>query len=280
MIKILVTGAGGKTGQAVIDALAKRDVKIRPFLHRPTHIPHTIEPVIGDMGNTNDWTRAMKGIDKVYHICPNMAEQEVVYGRLAIAAAQQANVQQFVYHSVLHPQTQKMPHHWHKLRVEEMLLESGCPFTILQPTAYMQNIRANWQHIRKTGIYAVPYAIIAPISLVDLHDVAEIAATVLTEPGHIGATYELVGTQALTQIEIANILSHVAGIPIIAQEITHKIWQQNAQATNLTPYAIETLLKMFRYYARYGLIGNPNTLHHLLKRPPTSLQVCSQQWED
>jgi hypothetical protein len=33
-----------------------------------------------------------------------------------------------VYHSVLHPQTEQMPHHWHKLRVEEMLLESRLPW--------------------------------------------------------------------------------------------------------------------------------------------------------
>ncbi len=66
--------------------------------------------------------------------------------------------------------------------------------TILQPTAYMQNILAGWRSIVEDGIYRVPYPIDTRISLVDLRDVAEAAARVLTEDGHVGATYELVGT--------------------------------------------------------------------------------------
>ncbi|MFN8458488.1 MAG: NmrA family NAD(P)-binding protein [Anaerolineae bacterium] len=71
---------------------------------------------------------------------PQHAPDEVAIGRAAIAVAKAAGGPRSVYHSVLHPHTEKMPHHWHKLRVEELLFESGLEWTILQPAAYMQNV--------------------------------------------------------------------------------------------------------------------------------------------
>ncbi|MCP4428514.1 MAG: NmrA family NAD(P)-binding protein [Chloroflexi bacterium] len=276
-MKVLVTGAGGKTGRAIIAALARRGATVRPFLRRAASIPNTIEPVIGDMAYSADWERALAGMDKVYHICPNMHEAEVEIGRLAIAAARKAGVTHFVYHSVMHPQTEDMPHHWRKLRVEEALLASQTSFTILQPTAYMQNIRANWQTIMQTGLYVTPYPVATEISLVDLADVAEAAAIVLTEAGHVGATYELVGTAPLSQVETARQMGEGNGRSIAAQEIDLETWRQN-EASGLQPDVIASLLQMFRYYAAYGFVGNTTVLRCLLGREPTSLVDCVQRW--
>lgn len=74
----------------------------------------------------------MRSAQGVYHICPNVHPQEVEIGRIAIDAARAAHVERFVFHSVLRPQIEAMPHHWRKLRVEEMLLASGLNFTILR----------------------------------------------------------------------------------------------------------------------------------------------------
>jgi uncharacterized protein YbjT (DUF2867 family) len=230
------------------------------------------------MINPADWNRAMAEMQKVYHICPNMHPDEVEIGRLAIAAARETGVRHFVYHSVLHPQIEAMPHHWRKMRVEEALLESGLPFTILQPTAYMQNIRSNWQSIIQTGKYMIPYPVTTQISLVDLEDVAEVAAKVLTGVGHVGAIYELVGTFPLSQVETARQLGEVNGRVIAAHEIDVQTWRKKAQAAGLPPHVIVTLQKMFRHYAKHGLAGNPNILHCLLQHTPTSLSDCAQRW--
>jgi len=130
---------------------------------------------------------------------------------------------------VLHPQTEKMPHHWRKLRVEELLLESGLPFTILQPAAYMQNIAAGWERIREAGVYRVPYPVATRISLVDLQDVAEVAAMVLLGDDHLGATYELVGTAPLSQVEVAQQLAAALGRPVRAEAISLDVWEQEAR---------------------------------------------------
>jgi uncharacterized protein YbjT (DUF2867 family) len=161
------------------------------------------EAIVGDMRDEKILRRAASGVRAVYHICPNVSPHEIAIGKAAIAAAQDAGIEQFVFHSVMHPQIEAMAHHWNKLRVEEELFESGLAYTILQPASYMQNVLGGWQAIVERGVYAVPYSVESRMSMVDLEDVAQAAAVVLTEPSHLGATYELVGPEVLTQTEIA-----------------------------------------------------------------------------
>jgi len=278
---ILVTGAGGKTGRAVIRALVARGEPVRALVHRPEQGRLVEElgaqhAVVGDMRLQESMDRAAQGMRAICHICPNVHPDEVAIGQTAIAAARSAGVQRFVYHSVLHPQVEAMPHHWLKLRVEERLFESGLPYTILQPTAYMQNVLAQWEHVLEHGIYSVPYSIETRLGMVDLEDVAEAAAIVLTEPGHEGATYELAGSEvataaeALTQTEVAAILSQQLGRPVRAEAMPLETWEKRARESGLGDYQVETLAKMFQYYERHGLWGNPRVLGWLLGRPPTT----------
>ncbi|MDH5508626.1 MAG: NmrA family NAD(P)-binding protein, partial [Anaerolineae bacterium] len=142
---ILVTGAGGKTGKAIIAQLVQRGYLIRGFVRSQKSALEITElgakqAVIGDMLVLGDVINAMDGIQSVYHICPNVHPQEQLIGKNIITAALHHSAEHLVYHSVLHPQIESMPHHWEKMRVEEMIFASGLNFTILQPTAYMQNI--------------------------------------------------------------------------------------------------------------------------------------------
>jgi NAD(P)H dehydrogenase (quinone) len=273
---ILVTGAAGKTGMAVIKALAARGAAVRALIHRPDRSTEVAaqgarEVVGGAFEDAVALAAAADGASAVYHICPNVSPHEVSYARAVIAAAKAAGVPRAVYHSVLHSQIEAMPHHWAKLRVEELLLASGLAVTILQPTAYMQNILAGWRAIIEDGVFRVPYPVDTRISLVDLRDVAEAAARVLTEDGHAGATYELVGTAALSQTEVAQALSHALGRPIRAVAKTVEAWESRVSAAGMGDYQRETLAAMFRSYAADGLVGNANVLTWLLGRSPATL---------
>ena len=215
---ILVTGAAGKTGQAVIRALASRGGSVRAMAHKPEQVEllrslGAQEVLVGDMLSQVFFEQATRGIQAVYHICPNVDQYETVIGAFAIQAARHAGVEHFVFHSVLHPQAENMPHHWKKMGVEELLLESGLGFTILQPAVYMQNVLAYWDRIMGEHVYAVPYPVETRLSMVDLKDVAEAAALVLTQPGHLSAIYELVGCAPISQNEIAQTLSEKLGFP-------------------------------------------------------------------
>jgi NAD(P)H dehydrogenase (quinone) len=270
---IVVTGAAGKTGRALVQALVARGTAVRALVHRPEQVDSlkalgALGVVAGDMADASVLGDVLRDATAVYHICPNVHPDELEIGRRAISMARVAGINHFVYHSVLHPQVEAMPHHWQKLRVEEALLESGLNFTILQPAAYMQNVLANWTAVVGQGVYTVPYAAETRLTMVDLNDVAEAAAVVLTEPGHYGATYELAGPEWLSQTEIAAVLSDVLSRPVQAQPISNDQWRQGAESAGLGRYQIETLLKMFAYYEQYGFRGNAKVLSWLLGREP------------
>jgi len=273
---ILVTGAGGKTGKAVITALVTRGAAVRAFVRSPAHEAAltalgAAEVVVGAMDDADSVARAVRGADAIYHICPNVSPHEVAFASTLIAAATRLAVPRLVYHSVLHPQIEAMPHHWAKLRVEEMLFGSKLDATILQPTAYMQNSLAQWELMTREGVYRVPYPIETRLSLVDLDDVAEAAALVLLDASHAGATYELVGTPPLSQIDIAATFGRALTKTILAEAESIEDWDQRARNAGLDAHARETLIRMFEAYARDGLKGNPNVLGWLLGRPPNSL---------
>jgi NAD(P)H dehydrogenase (quinone) len=273
---ILVTGAGGKTGKAVIKALVARGAPVRAFVRSLGHEAalKTIgvrEVVAGKMDDAESVSRAVRRVEAIYHICPNVSPHELAFATTLVTAAMKSGVPLLVYHSVLHPQIEAMPHHWNKLRVEEMLFASKLNITILQPTAYMQNSLAEWDRMKSEGVYRVPYPVETRLSLVDLDDVAEAASLVLTNAGHSGATYELVGTPPLSQIEIAAAFGNALNKPVRAEAETIEAWESRARSAGMNDHARETLIKMFRAYARDGLAGNPNVLGWLLARPPTSL---------
>ncbi len=279
---ILVTGAGGKTGKAVIAALAAKGAPARALVHRGAQAGAALaqdarEVCVGSFDDPPALLRAARGVSAIYHICPNVSPNEVAYARAMVEAAAASGVRRLVYHSVLHPQIEAMPHHWDKMRVEEMLLGSSLDVTLLQPTAYMQNVLAGWREIVDAGIYRIPYPVETRLSLVDLDDVAEAAALVLTRQGHGGATYELVGTVPLSQIEVAQALSEVLGKPVRAVGEPVEAWEARAIAAGLGDHARDTLKKMFRYYANNGLAGNPNVLGWLLGRTSTTFAAFAKR---
>ena len=287
---ILITGAGGKTGRTLVNVLSNVE-SVCAFVHREEYVPvlkslGAEKVVVGDLHDGVALHAAMQGARTVYHICPNMSPDEVVIGNLVIGPAREVGVEHFVYHSVLHPQVEKMNHHWQKMRVEEMLFESGLRFTILQPAPYMQNFLGGWKSIVEDGVLRVPYSVDSKFSFVDLEDVAEAARIVLTEPDHFNATYELAGTLPTSHVEVAEIFGRVLNREVRAERSEHSspplapgasVRAKSKRVPDESTYANENLARMFEYYDRWGLVGNPNVLTWILAREPTSLESFIQK---
>ena len=272
---ILITGASGKTGKAIIKSLSKTE-SVRAFIRGEEHAPvlrslGAAEVILGDLLDESAVRSAMQGMDSVYHICPNMHPDEVTVGRLMLDEAKKADVEHFVYHSVLHPQTEKMQHHWGKMRVEEMIFESGIAFTVLQPAPYMQNLLAGWKSIVDEGVLHVPYSVESMFSFIDLNDLAEAVKVVITEEGHRNAVYELAGTGPTSHGDVAEIISDLLKRNVYAKKEEIEDWRFRAKG--LGAYADDNLIKMFEYYDQWGLVGNQNVLKWILKREPTSLEL-------
>lgn len=282
---ILVTGASGKTGRAVIAGLMARGAAVRAMVRSSKSADDMAalgvpDIAVAEMENADAFTRVAQGVSAIYHICPNVSAHEIAAGRNAIDAAIKAGVGRLVFHSVLHPQIEAMPHHWAKMRVEEMLFASGLEWTVLQPTAYMQNLVAVWDEIAQGGIYRVAWSVTAPISLVDLDDVGEAAAKVVLEPDHHGAVYELCGTPPLSAQEVAAALSQALGKPVQAVSEPVEAWHARARAGGMDAHAADTLARMSRYYDEFGLVGNPNVLRWLLGRAPNDLAAFAMRMTD
>lgn len=269
---ILVTGAAGKTGLAVLRALAAVGADSRALIHKPDY-ETTVrkaganDVVLGDLAEPADIANAISVVNALYLIIPNMHPREAELGQRIVAQASDANLSRLIYHSVLYPQIEAMPHHWAKLRVEETVLASGLPFTILQPAAYMQNILGYWDSILNEGRYQLPYSVEALSTPVDLDDVAAVAAKVLTEDGYKHASFELCGPETMSASQQAAQIEERLGQPVRVESISIEDWQRGAGG--LPDYAHDTLSRMFAYYDQHGFIGNGTVLEQLLGRPPT-----------
>jgi uncharacterized protein YbjT (DUF2867 family) len=272
---ILVTSGAGLTGRTVIRAMSAAGHRVRALIRRPEQ-ERTVreagagEAVTGDLRDPATLNRAAAGARAVYHICPRMSVDEPAIGRAMIAAATAAGVGHFVFHSAIHSLLRDMPHHGNKLEVEQAVIESPLDYTILQPARYMQNTLVEWRSIAERGVYGVAYSPDARMCLVDLEDVAAVAARVVGNAAHFGATYNLDGAEALSAAEEAHILGAMLGRDVVARRISAEEWRRGVE-TIRTPSQIDYLLRMFAYYDRHGLRpGNPNVLRWLLGREPTS----------
>jgi uncharacterized protein YbjT (DUF2867 family) len=223
---IAVLGGHGKTGRAVCSALAGRGAEARPL----------------GRADWADLPAAVAGCEAAYVIAPNLHPDEPAYVAEVLDALTQGGVGRVVYHSVASPYAPEMPHHLGKAVSEDLVRRSGLAWTILQPGAYLQNLDL-------TGPVEVPYDVDAVFGFADLSDVADVAALVLTEDGHVGATYELA--------------SRVATVAQLAAEAG-----VTARRSDERPGG--WLGAMFDYYDRHGLPVGTRTMAALLGRQDPS----------
>ncbi|WP_278255398.1 NmrA family NAD(P)-binding protein [Nocardioides convexus] len=244
-MKVALVGGTGKTGRAVEAALTRAGVETHP-LGRAAFA---------------DLAGALDGSGAVHLVAPNLHPDEPSYVRSVLDAARAAGVGRVVYHSVASPYVPAMPHHVGKAVSEDLVRRSGLDWTILQPCAYVQNLLP----ALRSGELAVPYAVDKPFGLVDLDDVGEAAAVVLTTPGHLGATYELGGPALVTTADVAG----AAGVPV--------------RRVDAEPDTHPWLRAMFDYYDEHGLPTGPVPLAALLGRTPTDVaEVLARElgWQE
>ncbi len=272
---ILITGANGKTGRAIIKALLTKGERIRAFVHRTEQIQQmkslgVMEVVAGDMMDQKAIDEAFIGISAVYHICSAVNPHEVQIGEMVIKAARLAKVEHFVYHSVLHSVLQDMPHHQKKLMVEELLVNSGIPYTIIQPAVFMQNILESWKSLSEKGIFQQKFFTTQEtrMCMLDLEDLAEAASIILTSPGHMGATYELCGPENLSLPDMVTAMEQHFGREIKVETPQDEMLAAQLKKLGVGDYQVNTLLKMFQHYNEHGFIGNSNVLTWILGRKP------------
>ena len=265
---VLVIGATGKTGRAVARALLARGVPVRAAARagRADAVLGGTTPVAVDLETGAGLDAALDGIRAVYHLAPNVHPDEVAMAARMADAAAAAGTPRVVFHSVLHPDDARMPHHLRKHEAETVLRSVlGDRLTVLRPAAYHQNLL---DQVR-TGVVNLPYSPDAPFSNVDLGDVAQVAAGALLDPAAGGEVHDLAGPQVLTTEEMGQQAAAVLGHPVEIRRISIESWLAGPGA-RLPGSAQDALVAMFRAYDDGGLVGDPASLRGALGRPGTT----------
>jgi uncharacterized protein YbjT (DUF2867 family) len=269
---ILVTAANGRTGRSVVGALSRSGHAVRAF-DVDSGVAGLVgagaaEALVGDLLDPGDVRRAVAGVRAVIHIGPPMHPREAEMGHAVVAAARAEGVGHFVQFSVTHPQLEPLLNHQAKLAVERVVLLSRMPFTILQPMHYMQNVDV--RRVVAEGVLRQPYCLDTRLAHVDLEDVAEVAATVVNDPRHHYATYELCGDDVRSARELARIIAVESHRPVEARLAELRAATDAAgNPSEDDDRRHDAMVRLFDHYGRYGITGNANVLTWLLGRPPT-----------
>jgi uncharacterized protein YbjT (DUF2867 family) len=246
---ILVTGATGMTGSELVRRLSARGVRVRGLTRNPAKatalsaLPN-VEIVEGDMAHPETLSGALQDVDRAMLISSSDASMLEVQSNF-IEAAQKARVKYVVKLSGIMPELDS-PFRYARMHgeIEKRLEASGMAFTNLRAgeffTAYFRRVPL----IVAKGVLMLPMED-ARIASIDIGDIAEVAATVLTNPGHEGKTYPITGPEALNMAEVAERLSVVTGRPIQYVNVAPEEARSANLANGMPPYMADGLFELF-----------------------------------
>jgi uncharacterized protein YbjT (DUF2867 family) len=217
---ILVTGATGTIGSQVLAHLAGQAIEVRALTRSPetAKLPAGITPVGGDLADVDSLRAAMKGVDTLFLLAPNVAD-ELTQSMLALSVARESGIKGIVYLSVFNGDTYAdVPHFAGKYTVERMIDDLNLPVTVLRPAYFIQNDLRQKAPLLNLGLYAMPIGS-KGVSMVDIRDIGEAAAIELLRRHRAltalpRETYSLVGPDSLTGEHLAAIWSEALGRPV------------------------------------------------------------------
>lgn len=190
-----MTGASGQVGIHLLQALKKREIGARAWIHSRKSEEAVLqagakEIFVGDMNSAVDAAEAMQGVDAVYFICNTANPREDEIGFQLIAAAKNAGNITFIYHSVMHSLLTDMQHHRKKLAVEKALVDSGLPYMILQPAVFMQIFAPAVHSVKAGGPFIQKFYTSdkTRMSYVDMRDYAEAASEMISAGTYLYGT--------------------------------------------------------------------------------------------
>jgi uncharacterized protein YbjT (DUF2867 family) len=199
-MKILVTGATGRVGSEVVKALLQRGAGVRALTRKqpkPGTFPSAVEIALGELSDPVSIAEAFKGVDKLFLLIAGVPD-EIVQALIAYSLSKKTGLKHVTYLSVFKAdQFLEVPHFAAKYAVEEAIRAGRMPYTILRPAYFVQNERGLKAALTGAGVYPIP-AGNQGVAVVDVRDIAEVAAISLTEEGHEGKTYDQVSSDMLT----------------------------------------------------------------------------------
>ena len=271
---ILVTGATGLNGKELVQRLSARGVPVRALVRNVAKaealaaLPN-VQIVEGDLARPETLVRPLQGVQRAMLISssdPGMLDVQTNF----IEAARNTGVTHVVKLSGIIPELDS-PFRFARMHaeIERRLEVSGLAFTHLRAGEFMPSYFRQVPSIVAKGALFLPMED-ARIASVDVGDIAEVAAIVLTTSGHEGKIYPLTGPEALTMTEVAAKLSAATGKTIHYVNVTPEDAKKARLAAGMPPFLVDALDELFAERRRGKESVVFPMLETLLGRPATS----------
>lgn len=275
---ILITGASGNVGREVLKQIAATGAKVRAAFQsvgKAAVAPSGVDLVTMDYNQPQTVQAALKGVDRVFLVGPptlNLAALE----RKVIDELKQAGTRQVVKLSAMGGRGAIFPRQ--HADSEDYIKSSGLSYTFLRPNGFMQNfINYNAPTITtQNAFYGVQGE--GKVSHIDVRDIGAAAVKVLTEDGHEGKAYTLTGPEALSNAEVAEILSDDTGREIKYVDLPAEQFKQALVGAGLPEWSADALIDLQRFYREGGASAVTGDVELLLARKPTSFEQFSRDF--
>ncbi|HEY1468887.1 MAG TPA: SDR family oxidoreductase [Candidatus Acidoferrum sp.] len=280
---ILITGASGSVGRAVLEEVRKTGKPFKAMYRNAEDAkkaPPGVPTVLADFADTNSLKQALQGIDTAFVVCSPIPQLVELEGNM-IDACKEAGVRHVVLNSALgagdYPKS--FPS-WHR-KVEDKLQASGLGYTILRPNGFMQNIVTYYApSIRDQGAFYASMGT-AKTSVIDVRDVGLAGAKTLIAPAeHAGKTYELNGPEAVSNEEIAARISRLTGQTVRYVDVPGEAQRKSMLELGMPEWQVTALLELQEYYATGKCGAVTEVLPKLLGRPPITLDQYLNEFKD
>jgi len=265
---IVVTGATGNVGAELVRLLATTPHPLRAAVPEGAaareQLGDSIACVPFGFDQHHTHAAALEGARALLLMRPPHLADVRVFAP-TIEAAKSAGVSHVVFLSLQGVERNPVvPHH----RLERLLRGSGLPWTFLRPSFFMQNLSTvHRDDIRHRSRIFVP-AGRGRTAFIEVRDIAAVAAKVLTEPGHEGQAYELTGSEALTYVEVADIIGAALGREVRYEHPSAvRFWRE--MRAHGHPAAYATVMTALYGVASLGLAAHlTDSTERLLGRAP------------
>jgi uncharacterized protein YbjT (DUF2867 family) len=271
---ILITGASGTVGKAVLHEVAKTGAAHRAMYRSKVEAakaPEETQTVIADFSDRPSLASALHGVESVYLVCspiPQLVDLE----SNVIEASQAAGVRRIVLNSALGAADfPKSFPSWHR-KVEDKLKATKIAHVILRPNSFMQNIVTYYAPtIRTQGAFYGSYGNNVRISYIDVRDLAAIAAKALTSNALDGKTLELNGPEAFTCEQVAQKITERTGVAARYVDIPLEAQRKAMLDQKMPDWQVTALIDLQHYYINGQGGATDRTIADILGRLPATL---------
>ncbi|MBK1813160.1 SDR family oxidoreductase [Clostridium sp. YIM B02505] len=275
-MKILVTGATGKLGSKVVEALLKvvpasdLAVSVRDPKKAESLRNRGVEVRQGDFDHPETLTTAFAEVDRLLIISADGDnETRIRQHSNAVTAAKKANVKFIAYTSVGNASESSLflaPVH---RATEEAILRTGIPYCFLRNNWYLENEIGSIQGVL-AGAPWLTSASTGKVGWALQQDYAEAAAAVLSGNGFENTIFELSG-EPLTQEQLAANLGSVLGKEVTVHQMDDAAYGEAMKSTGVPDFVVPMLLDIQKAIRDGALDINSNDFEKLLGRKPTPI---------